>query len=421
MLTTWKQTRTTIEYPSTTSGANRDSSGDATRKKKKTKKSQSSEEEKEAHAELFHTTTQDDDHVAVVMGAQFVPPLSHHSSYHRERIHASLSSLGKSSKKRRKINNEATTVEKEPILCITSPHRVVFMENKGENSANDGTMIESKSRTYVSRPGTSSRFTLHGNIGKYPSLTSGKNGSDNGPSAALAFAGMISPGAKYDPASNLIYAIRNGGAEIAIWSAVSSLTLPGPDDDVGASRINGTTSERTDAHESSSADAIISSRLKLPRGKNAVTLTPISIPASSLEGKETIGVDGAVGCCEDGSIWLAIRHLSNGKCSKFQILVVDESSNEVVEPSSTKYGVKATKRRKTSITNKNGGLRLLDSSATGTIDKSVVQISMHSVLLSGDNAQVVYRSHQLRVENEEVSSDVQRAVHIERCTTISCN
>ncbi len=418
MLTTWKQTRTTIECPLTSSATSRDS-GDARKKKKKTKKSRPSEEEKEEDAILSHTTQDDgdDDDVVAVMGAQFVPPLSHHSSYLREKIHASL---GKSSKKRRKINNEAA-MEKEPILCITSPHRVVFMENKGEKSKNDdGTMIESKSRTYVSRPGASSRFTLHGNIGKYASFSSGKNDSDNddGPSAAVAFAGMIPPGAKYDPASNLIYAIRNGGAEIAIWSAVSYSILPGPDDDVGAGRINGTTSERTDAHESSSADAIISSRLKLPRGKNAVTLMPISIPASSLEGKETIGADGAVGCCEDGSIWLAIRHLSDGKCSKFQILVVDGSSNEVVEPSSaSRSGVKATKRRKTSTTNTNSGLRLLDSSAIGTIEKSAVHISIHSVLLSGDNAQVVYRSHQLRVDNKEVSSDAQGAIHIERCRT----
>lgn len=415
MLTTWKQTRTTVEYPRPSGNRHNE---DSTKQKKKSKKSQAAEED---------DITQDD--YKVVMGAQFIPPLlSRHSSFHRERVTASSSSLRKSSKKRRKINHDPT-MDKEPILCITSPHRVVFMEDKGEKSSSNNntlldhvSLVESKSRTYVARPGTSSRFFLRGNIGQYAFTSSGTD--DDG--AAAAFAGMIPPGAQYDPASNLMYAIRNGGAEVAIWSAVPSSILPGPDDDVldvdgAGSRINGSggrrnTVDTTEALEYS-VEAAIACRLKLPEGKNAVILTPFSIQSSSLGGKETLGAVGAGGCCEDGTIWLAIRHQSGGMCSKFQILLVDGSSNEVVEASSaSRSGVKVAKRRKTSNAVKMGGWRLLDSSAIGTIDKSSLCITVQSVLLSEDNAQVVYRSHQLRVDNKG-DADAHTTVHIERFTT----
>lgn len=413
MLTTWKQTRTTIEYPRSNGNLHIEES---TKQKKKSKKSQTAAEDEDI--------TQDDDKV-VVMGAQFIPPLSHHSSFHRERANLSSSSLSKSSKKRRKINHDPS-MDKEPILCITSPHRVVFMKDKGEKSSSSNTsmdhvsLIESKSRTYVARPGASSRFFLRGNIGQHASTGTDEDG------AAAAFAGMMPPGAQYDPAFNLMYAIRNGGAEVVIWSAVPSSILPGPDDDVldvdgAGSRINGSSGRRNTVHTTealeSSVDAAIACRLKLPEGKNAVTLTPFSIQPSSLGGKETLDAVGAGGCCEDGTIWLAIRHQSGRMCSKFQILIVDGSSNEVVEANSaSRSGVKATKRRKTSNAVKKGGWRLLDSSAIGTIDNSSLSITVQSVLLSEDNAQVVYRSHQLRVDSKG-DADAHTTVHIERFTT----
>ena len=437
MLTTWKQTRTTVEYPRAICGSSsrRDNEEETTKTKRKSKKSKSDVGNDDA------VTSSNIDQDIGIMGAQFIPQLSHQSS----RESATSSSLGKSSKKRRKMSNNdaAMMMEKEPILCITSPHRVVFMENKGERGSitmNDGSssmsMIESKSRTYVARPGTSSRFTLNSgnNVGK--KFASSSSEDDDNDNSGAAFAGMIPPGAHFDPTSNLMYAIRNDGAEVAIWSAVPSSILPGPDDDVmdvdgAGTRINGggSSGRKTgSAHESSSssADAIISIRLKLPGGKNAVTLTPFSIPASSssLGGskKETLGAVGAVGCCEDGSIWLAIRRQSaDGKCSAFQILLVDGLSNEVAEPESATMssGVKAKKRRKPTDASVNKGrCRVFDSNATGTVvDKASLCISFQSVLLSEDSAQVVYRSHQLRIDNKVVDSDAHTSVRSERSTT----
>ena len=92
------------------------------------------------------------------------------------------SSSAGSKKKRRKQGGsgyaDAASMDVEPVICLTSQHRVAVL-----GKAKDGNLVESKSRTYVTRPGAGSQF----------SLSSGTSED--------AFAGMPRLGAKYDPRS----------------------------------------------------------------------------------------------------------------------------------------------------------------------------------------------------------------------------
>mmetsp|Transcript_7987 Transcript_7987/g.18012 ORF Transcript_7987/g.18012 Transcript_7987/m.18012 type:complete len:1067 (+) Transcript_7987:222-3422(+) len=395
MLTTWKHTRTSIEYPL---HASNHGEGSAKKKKKKSRKSL---------AESATPSSTPD-----VIGAQFVGP------FYQEKANPSTGN-----KKRRKFNNDNTSGatgmdHTEPILCLTSPHRVVFMD-KGENDtiAASGNFTESKSRNYVTRPGAGSRFSLGGTVTGHH--TTSKDGT--------TFAGMFPPGAQYDPASNLIYAIRNGGAEVAIWTAAPSSCIPGPDDDAFGDEvsngINGTNGRKLNPRENarkrkpnqqkgavhggsgSSADAVISQRLQIPQGKVAVTLTPFSIPALA---------EGVAGCCDDGSIWVAIRF----QTGQFELLIAEGSS--MVEKAAKGKTSAANKKRKslakTKSEDKKDGWVLLDSRATGTIDrhdgKTSVLLSIQSAVLPEDKAQVVFRNHQVRIHNEE--SDKHTAIHLQR-------
>mmetsp|Transcript_323 Transcript_323/g.627 ORF Transcript_323/g.627 Transcript_323/m.627 type:complete len:1087 (-) Transcript_323:43-3303(-) len=415
MLTTWKHTRTSIEYnlPATNRGE------ESAKKKKKSRKSLSSAES----AATSSTTPLSPD----VIGVQFVQPLACHDKFYQERANPSSS---KSNKKRRKFNNEnsaggaASSMDMEPILCLTSPHRVVFMGKgeSGSSAADHGNLMESKSRNYVTRPGAGSRFSLPGTTGQY---TTSKG----------AFAGMLPTGAQYDPASNLIYAIRNGGSEVAVWTAAPSSALAGPDDEGSDVAINGKkmtpkkarkrkAQQPQDVHGSGSpADDIISQRLQIPEGKKAVTLTPFSI-----KGQGGLAAVGAAGCCDDGSIWVAISFQSSESCGQFQVLIVEGSSTDVAAPV-----VKVSKRRKSvsaktngNIGDRKGGWVLLDSRVTGKVDSrgisgaggdgSSVLLSIQSVILSEDkNAQVAFRNHQVCIHNTE-SSDKLLSVLVERST-----
>jgi len=416
MLTKWTQTRTSIEYtPSTTNRGQ----GSA-KKKKKSNKSSTAES----------AVTQD-----VVIGAQFVQPLAGNDPFYQERANPTP----RWDNKRRKFNNPnngtLSGMDVEPILCLTSPHRVVFMGKGGENGGSDSSLTESKSRNYVTRPGAGSRICLRGSTGH--TASSGTNGT---------FAGMISTGAQYEPSSNLTYAIRNGGAEVAIWTAAPSSALAGPDEEGSDVMMNGKKSypherkgqvhspkmtskiaarkrkSQLDAQVSVSSfsDVIISQRLQLPHGKSALTLTPFSIAAS--KGKPTLVAVGAAGCCEDGSIWVAIRFPSNESGGEFQLSIVEDSSMD----NGATSAVKGTKRRKSSakksIGDGKGGWALLDSRVTGTVlhDKSKgvdsVLLSIQSVTLSEDNnAQVSFRNHQVMIHDRE-SSDEEPSVNVKKFT-----
>ena len=80
-----------------------------------------------------------------------------------------------------------------------------------------GNLIKCPSRAYIARPGASSCLSLR---------DSRRRAADD------AFAGMVAPEARYDPASNLVYAIRNGGAEMTVWTAAPLSELVGPDEEV---------------------------------------------------------------------------------------------------------------------------------------------------------------------------------------------
>lgn len=406
MLTTWKHTRTSIEYTPPPNNKVMEESAN------------------------FPVSP------GVIIGAQLVHPMARHDPFCQDRTNTSLPNRGK--KKRRKFNSDHAAagviplgMEIEPIICLTFPHRVVFMgTGVSGTSSTDCNLVEGKSRSYVTRPGPGSRFSLCGNTRQYTT-------------DRITFAGMLSPGAQYDPASNLIYAIRNGGTEVAIWTATPSSTLPGPDDKVSEGVINGRNidlvggkeedhntmmmSKKTrkrqlmrQQHDSnlefgSSKDSIISQRLKIPGGIFALTLTPFSILQSlSSKGQGMLAAVGAAGCCEDGSIWVAVCFPPN---RQFQLLIVEGSSMDIA----------------TSVVNSGKGQKtsakahiLLDSRVTGKVsyrvssgdkdNKPSVLLSIQSVLLSRDKkSQVVFRSHQVRIHSKE-SSDRQLSVLVERYT-----
>ncbi|KAL3764604.1 hypothetical protein ACHAW5_000479 [Stephanodiscus triporus] len=295
------------------------------------------------------------------------------------------------------------------------------MDRGGESgtSSPGGNLIESKTRNYVARPGTSSRFSLRGGaVGRQKTA-----GATDG-----TFAGVYPPGAQYDTAADLIYAIRNGGADVAIWTAAPSSTLPGPDDyAVDGEGIGDVTNgkqlhaKKRKPHQQrdtvTSADALVSVRLRIPGGKNAATLTPFTIPTSSSKGMAPPAAVGAAGCCEDGSIWVAIRFRSNENWGTFQILIVERSSNDEMEANGARSDMKSTKRRKAAADvndeHEKNGWRILDSCATGTMDNASVLLTIQSMMLSRDKAEVSFRTHQVRINNND-NEEQHASVHIER-------
>lgn len=415
MLTSWKQTPTSVEYPGVTSSSNTGSGKGSARKKKK------SNNRKSLQSSHYESSAED-----VVIGAQFV-------IRHKE-IGTAASGSSSGDNKRRKVNSDGTktkggaaTADGAPVLCLTSPHRVVFMDPKGTpavaggNTPADNSLMESESRNYVTRPGAASSFSLHGTTNSASTITP-KTVSDG----EASFAGMVPPGACYDPASNLIYALRDGGSELAIWTAAPSSVLPGPDssdlasvDNEGDSKVmNGKKRKKSHSRKKDGSDidgsGLVSQRLRLPEGKSAVTLTPLGSKT-----KSSPPVGGVAGCCVDGSIWAAIRFpKSDGSCDDFQIVIVEGSSTEeLANGASSGASGKGSRRKSSSKTKKDaGGTKvgwvLLDShaSATSDSDDSVI-LTVQSVVLSEDKSRVAFRNHLVRIRSK--GDDKKHTYHVE--------
>jgi len=366
----------------------------------------------------------------IILGAQFIRPRARHDPFYHEKNNTS--SLVRVDKKRRKFINDNSElgVDMEPILCLTSPHRVVFVDtNASGTKSAENFLVESKSRNYVTRPGPTSRFSLCGNSRNYTANR-------------INFGGMLSPGAQYDPASNLIYAIRNGGTEVAIWTAAPSSTLPGPDEKgnerVTNGRIFSAEGEKNEVlktmmpkkrkkwqsmqQQQQIQGAVISQHLKIPAGSLAMTLTPFAIPeSSSLKGKGKLAVVGAAGCCKDGSIWVAACFPPS---CHFELLIVKGSSID-----NAKCGINVDEGQKASLkahSVRKAAWVLLGSCVTGEVSYSItsgdsnnkpsVLLPIRSVFLSKDEkSQVVFRSHQVRIHKKE-SRDRKLSAFIEKST-----
>jgi len=376
MLTSWKQTRTSFEYPLATT----------TSPKKKTEQKKSS-----------NVSTSSINRIAV----SFVQPLACNDPFYQERADPLRSSAGGSKKRRKGFNDrvggEGSNVDDmEPVLCLTSSHRVALVGRGGGGTSG---LIESKSRSYVSRPGMGSSFVVASASGDSTNATSD-----------VSFTGMTSSGAQYDPTSNLVYGIRNGGAEIAVWTATSSSILQGPDDDsqMGGKRgdelsknQNGKKRKPKQQEPSLLPEGVVAQRLSLPEGKTAVTLTPFSIPLlPSLKGKQNLGAVGASGCCADGSIWVVIQSHENTSDSPFELVILDGS----VDENRTNGAADNSNRRTKAVANKSSGWKVMDSRVVGSSDggdKGPISfnLAVNSVVFSEDEGQVALRHHQVRIVN----------------------
>ncbi|KAK1749038.1 hypothetical protein QTG54_000977 [Skeletonema marinoi] len=297
------------------------------------------------------------------------------------------SSSASSKKKRRKQGGggyaDAASMDVEPVICLTSQHRVAVL-----GKAKDGNLIESKSRTSLSARASED-----------------------------AFAGMPRSGAKYDPRSNMIYAIRNNGTEVAVWTAAPSSVISGPDDKVDSSRVNGKKLDEAGANQNMkkrkadqhdvdasrlSANAIISQRLQLPKGKVALTLTPFSTTSSTANGKKPQALVGASGCCEDGSIWIAIRSVNETSSGgPYMLTIVDGSSFTQNEANSS--------RRSGKSRTGNGEWKVLDSRATCAIESQGrkgpnnggVILRLHSVLYSEESGRLAYHQQHASISSKD--------------------
>ena len=374
MITSWKQTKTSFE------GAIKDEgSGGKSKAKKKG---------------LNGAKTAADTDV-IDIGGVFVQSVGNNESSILDRHNSS--SAG-SKKKRRKQGGggyaDAASMDVEPVICLTSQHRVAVL-----GKAKDGNLIESKSRTYVTRPGAGSQF----------SLSTGASED--------AFAGMPRSGAKYDPGSNMIYAIRNNGTEVAVWTAAPSSVISGPDDKVDSSRVNGKKLDEAGANHNkkkrkadqhdvdasrSSANAIISQRLQLPKGKFALTLTPFSTTSSTANGKKPQTLVGASGCCEDGSIWIAIRSVNETSSGgPYMLTIVDGSSFTQNEANSS--------RRSGKSRTGNGEWKVLDSRATCAIESQGRKgpnnggfiLRLCSVLYSEESGRLAYHQQHASISSKD--------------------
>ena len=371
MLTSWKQTRTTFEHAI--------NDGEALGGRRKTKKNG-----------LNGSNTVDTK--ADVVGGVFVQPFAQDDPSFLERNNPS-SAIAK--KKRRKQGrsgySDATSMDVEPLLCLTSQHRVAVL-GKGK----DGNLVESKSRTYVTRPGAGAQF------------------STSGTTKDASFAGMPRLGAKYDPGSNLIYAIRKNGAEVVVWSAAPSSVISGPDDKVvDSSKVNGMKLEAGGSNQSKkkrksehrdndapafSAHTVISQRLQLPEGKIAVSLTPFSTTLPSIQGKNPLTLIGASGCCEDGSIWIAtISANGTSHNEPFLLTIVDGSSFHQNEDNRRRSG----KSRKWRILDSRVASVMESKGRKGSNSNSEFLLSIHSVLLSEVSGKVAYQKQHVGISNKE--------------------
>ena len=352
MLTRWKHSRTSFE------SAPKNNNG-AAKRKKNSKDSTSIEH----------------------IGISFVKPIARQNPFYIQRIKASKSS----SKKRRKagLGAIATDVDEDldPILCLTSSHRVAILGRSSAASKDITTLTESKSRNYVSRPGVATSFDV---------------------ASASTLEGVAPLGVQYDPASNFLYAIRNG-SELAIWSAASSSIIQGPDqsmdvkdatvDDV----IKNSKKRKLEDSSTTSFDRALSQNLAFPEGKTAVTLTPFYF--SDQQDDERLAAVGASGCCDDGSIWIAIRRDIS---SSFELLIVDGSSMGEAET-----GKKTDKRKSTPAKSKKNigdaanSWKLLGSKASRSSQKGKdLMVKVQSVLMSKDNGSIVLRQHSIKVSLE---------------------
>lgn len=355
MLTKWKQARTTFEHSV-------QRTTDTPSKKKR-------------------STNDSSIPPSADIAVSFVKPLARQNPFYIERVKSSKSS----DKKRRKSNHGLATdtsiEDLEPILCITSSHRVgVF----GRSSAALGaTLSESKSRNYVSRPGPSTSFDV----------------TDYSPSS---LDGVVPCGAQYDPASNLMYAIRNRSA-VAIWTAESSSVIQGPDQSLEAVAEIG--SKKRKERTTASFNRVVSEHLVFPEGKVAVTLNSFYFQ----EQQRLLAV-GASGCCEDGTIWIAISRDGN---SSFELLFVDGSS--MIDKDETS---RANKRRGASVKSKKmigdaaNNWKLLDSKATRSLHKDdSFMIDIQSVMLYKSDGSVILRRHHILVSLKEGEKGIS---HIEK-------
>lgn len=399
MLTSWKSAHTSIEWspPSAV--------GDSAKKKRKEKKS--------GRKSLATTTDGDASNApgdGVVVGAQFV----------RLAAQGGTDPLGR--KRRKKSDRDgapggaSSGGDAGMVLCLTSPHRVVFMDSINSRKsfadrADGSNLKESESRSYVARPGTATRFV--------------PSGQQRATASGGAFAGMVPPGVQYCPPSNLVYAARDGGREIAIWTAAPGTELAGPDDNVGGGgqetkgRKRKSYPPQWGVDNSTKGPEMVSRRLRLPEGRTAATLTPFVLAAPPSHGMGGLAAVGAAGCCDDGSVWVAFRFQYDESWDEFQVLIVDASSmaeedtNDGV--SAPVGGTKANSKRRNSLakakakaSRKIASCVLLDSSASTTggliVDGGAKQssflLSIQSVMLSGetDSARVVsLRNHQVRI------------------------
>ena len=134
MITSWKQTKTSFEGAIKEAG-----SGWKRRPKKKGPNG---------------AQTADTD--VIDIGCVFVQPAGNADSSFSDRNNPSSDS---SKKKRRKQGGsgyaDAASMDVEPVICLTSQHKVAVL-----GKTKDGNLVESKSRTYVTRPGAGSHFSL---------------------------------------------------------------------------------------------------------------------------------------------------------------------------------------------------------------------------------------------------------------------
>lgn len=375
MLTSWKQTRTSFEHAI--------NDGEALGGRRKTKKNG-----------LNGSNTVGTK--ADVVGGVFVQPFAQDDPSFLERNNPS-SAIAK--KKRRKQGrsgySDATSMDVEPLICLTSQHRVAVL-GKGK----DGNLVESKSRTYVTRPGAGAQF------------------STSGTTKDASFAGMPRLGAKYDPGSNLIYAIRNNGAEVVVWSAAPSSVISGPDDKVvDSSKVNGMKLEPAGSNQSKkkrksehrdsdapafSAHAVISQRLQLPEGKIAVSLTPFSTTSPSTQGKNPLTLIGASGCCEDGSIWIATIS-ANGTSDNepFLLTIVDGSSFHQNEDNRRRSGKSRTGNTEWRILDSRVACVIESKGRKGSNNDSGFLLSIHSVILSEVSGKVAYHKQHVGISTKD--------------------
>ncbi|KAL7465622.1 hypothetical protein ACHAXS_005931 [Conticribra weissflogii] len=360
------------------------------------------------------------------IAASFVQPMTSDDPLYQERVN----SKPENSKKRRKnrIGNAegvgcdgsgGNHHDVEPILCVTSPHRVVFMGRK--NGGPKGldrvgvSLIESKENSYFARPGIGSQFFIRGN-------------------EAGCFSGMVPAGAQYDPSSNFTYALRNGGAELAVWAAVPSSVLSGPDDEIQGSMVNGVyyqdkIAEGNQGSNSkkrkslgyaknfnSSGDEISIHHLRFPTGKKALTLTPFHIPKSN--GSNDTIVIGAAGCCEDGSVWVASR-LSKSS-SRFELTFISDfiGENGVENGNRNMREKDKSPEAKLTLSNEKVGWKVIDSNVVGACPKDEKSGSMtncivefvlmvQAVFISEQLGEVQYRYFQLCVGHGKDKNNLQ--------------